>query len=1072
MLNKLIHWSLANRAIVIGLALILMVMGIRTTTELPVEVLPDLSKPTVIILTESAGLSPEEVEMRVTQPIESALMGVAGLTRLRTNSDVSLSLVYAEFGWDTDIYKARTMVQERLQGVSEQLPDGVQPFMTPVASLMGEILLVGVRSTVKEGEPGYMSPSEVRSLADWTIKRRLQSVSGIAEILNMGGGVKQIEIQPDPYRMQANGVSFEELEKAAQESATTTTGGFINTGTTEIMVRNLAMSVQLKDIASTVIKTINDRPISIGDVANVVWGIEPMRGDATVSQSPEKMPTYGVIMSITKAPGFDTRKLTKEINEALEGLKASYPAGVETTLLFQQKDFIDHAIGNLTEAIRDGAIMVTLVIFVFLLNFRTTFITLLAMPLSFGITVLIFKWAGISVNSMTLGGLAVAIGMVVDDAIVDVENVFRRLRENAALEHPHPRLGVIARASGEVRNSILYATVLIILVFLPLLGLTGVEGKLFAPIAIATIISMIASFIVSLTAIPVLCSFLLNPKAGHEHKDGIVTRGMKWALEHVWLRFSLNQPLLMFAIVAVIVALGFSLYPKMGKDFLPKFKEETALVAVTSAPGTSLEEMNKISDMIEQQILSVPEVRKVGRRLGRAERGDHVVPVSTAEFDVDFREPEGQAKESWSFLPAFLKKSHEASAARDRNVILEDITKRIKTVPGVFAVVGGPLADRIGHMLSGVSAPVAVKIFGPDLEELRKIGVEVQAVCKTIPGFEDCKLDQTSSIPQLRIEADRDRARAYGVAPGHLNEQLSALIGGKEVSELRDGQRAVNLVTRLPLEWRDSPNKIAQLPIETGDGHRVPLSLVADVREAKGPNVIFREDSQRRFALAIKPTVRDVSTLVGKLQDEVKAKVKLPEGYFIKFEGEFQAQEDATKRIALFTAVILLVIGFLLYGYFRTPFFAVQVLCDIPLAMVGGLLLTYKMLNNISIATLVGFIAVAGVAARNSIMLISHYLHLMQHEGEPFSKQMVIRGTKERLVPVLMTALAAGIGLIPLVLAADQPGKEILHPVAVVIVGGLVTSTLLGLGVTPTVFFTFGRKAAAKSIELESAASH
>lgn len=1053
MLNKLIHWSLANRAVIIGLSLILMLMGLRTATELPVEVLPDLSKPTVIILTESAGLSPEEVETRVTQPIESALMGVAGLTRLRTNSDVSLSLVYAEFGWDTDIYKARMLVQERLQGVREQLPTGVQPFMTPVASLMGEILLVGVRSTLKEGEPGYMPPSEVRSAADWTIKRRLQSISGIAEILNMGGGVKQIEIQPDPHKMQALGVSFDELEKAATESASTTTGGFINTGTTEIMVRNLAMTVELGDIASTIVKKVNDRPISIGDVANVVWGIEPMRGDATVSQSPEKNPTYGVIMSITKAPGFDTRALTEEITKALAELQPSFPKGMETTLLFQQKDFIDHAIGNLTDAIRDGAIMVTLVIFIFLLNFRTTFITLMAMPLSFGITLLIFKGSGISVNSMTLGGLAVAIGMVVDDAIVDVENVYRRLRENAALEKPHPRLTVIARASGEVRNSILYATILIILVFLPLLGLTGVEGKLFAPIAIATIVSMIASFIVSLTAIPVLCSFLLNPKAGH-HKDGIITRAMKWLLEHVWLRFGLNQPYLLLALALIIVVAAFSLYPQMGKDFLPKFKEETALVAVTSAPGTSLEEMNKISDVVEQQILSVPEVRKVGRRLGRAERGDHVVPVSTAEFDVDFRETEGGAK------------------GRDRNVILADISKRLKTVPGVFAVVGGPLADRIGHMLSGVSAPVAVKIFGPDLEELKKIGGEIQSICKTIPGFEDAKLDVQSSIPQLRIEADRDRARAYGIAPGHLNEQLSALIGGKEVAELREGQRAINLVMRLPLAWRDSPEKISQIPIEMSNGQRVPLSLVAAVREAKGPNVIFREDSQRRYALAIKPTVRDVSTLVERLKKEVTEKVKLPEGYFVKFEGEFQAQQDATQRIALFTGVILLVIAFLLYGYFKTPFFAIQVLFDIPLAMVGGLVLTYFMLNNISIATLVGFIAVAGVAARNSIMLISHYLHLMQHEGESFTQQMVIRGTKERLVPVLMTALAAGIGLIPLVLAADQPGKEILHPVAVVIVGGLITSTLLGLVVTPTVFFTFGRKAAAKSIERESAASH
>ena len=1059
MLNKMIHWALASRALVIGAALILMVMGLKTATELPVEVLPDLTKPTVIILTESPGLAPEEVETRVTQPIETALMGVAGLTRLRSNSDVALSLVYAEFGWDMDIYKARMFVQERLQAARGQLPEGVQPFMTPVASLMGEILLVGVRSTIKEGEAGYLPPREVRSIADWTIMRRLKSVPGIAEILNMGGGVKRIEIQPDPFKMQANGVSFDELEQAATEAASTTTGGFINTGSTEIMVRNLAMTVELDDIARTSIKKVNDRPISIGDVANVVWGIEPMRGDVTVSQTPEKSPTYGVIMSITKSPGFDTRALTDQVKAALQELNASFPPGVETTLLFQQKDFIDNAIGNLTEAIRDGAIMVTIILFLFLLNFRTTFITLMAMPLSFGITMLVFLWMGISVNSMTLGGLAVAIGMVVDDAIVDVENVFRRLRENAGLPHPHPRLQVIAKASGEVRNSILYATVLIILVFLPLLGLTGVEGKLFAPIAIATIISMMASFVVSLTAIPVLCSMLLNPKHGHEHKDGFLTRGMKWLLEHTLLRFGLSQPLVMLGIVLMIVIAAFSLYPKMNKDFLPKFQEETALVAATAAPGTSLEEMNKISDVLEQQILSVEGVSKVGRRLGRAERGDHVVPVSTAEFDVDFRKGEGDGE-------------GHSKEGRGRKEIIADITKKLKSVPGVFAVVSGPLADRIGHMMSGVSAPVAIKIFGPDLEKLRQLGIEIQTIAKTIPGFEDCKLDQTSSIPQLRIEADRDRAKAYGIAPGKLNEQLSALIGGKEVAELREGQRRVSLVTRLPVEWRDSPDKIAELPMEAGDGQRIPLSLVADVREAKGPNVIFRENAQRRFALAIKPTVQDVSNLVVKLRDEVTEKVKLPEGYFITFEGEFQAQKEATQRIATFTLVVLAVIAFLLYGYFRTPFFALQVLFDIPLALVGGLVFTYFKLNNISIATLVGFIAVAGVAARNSIMLISHYLHLMQHEGEGFTKKMVIRGTKERLVPVLMTALAAGIGLIPLVLAADQPGKEILHPVAVVIVGGLITSTLLGLGVTPTVFYTFGRKAAANAIANDAPASH
>jgi CzcA family heavy metal efflux pump len=1056
MLNKLIHWSLGNRSIIIGAAIVLLVLGVRTAVELPVEVLPDLTKPTVVILTESSGLAPEEVELRVTQPIENALMGVAGLTRLRSNSDVALSLVYAEFGWDTDIYKARTLVQERLQSVREQLPQDVQPFMTPVASLMGEILLVGVRCTIKEGADGYLPPQEVRSLADWTIKRRLQSIPGIAEILNMGGGVKRIEIQPDPFKMQAFDVSFDELKEAAAEAASTTTGGFINSGPTEIMVRNLAMTVSLDDIEQTVIKQINDRPIGIGDVAKVGWGIEPMRGDATVSQWPEKSPTYGVIMSITKAPGFDTRELTQQVKAALEELQPGFPAGVETMLLFQQKDFIDHAIGNLTEAIRDGAVMVVIVLFLFLLNFRTTTITLMAMPLSFSITLLVFKWADISVNSMTLGGLAVAIGMVVDDAIVDVENVFRRLRENAMLEQPHSRLKVIAKASGEVRNSIFYATILIVLVFLPLLGLNGVEGRLFAPIAVATIISMTASFVVSLTVIPVLCSVLLRPKAGGNHRDGIISRSLKWLLEHLLLRFTLSQPLLVVGAVAMLVVGAVSLYPQMNKDFLPKFQEETALVAVTAAPGTSLDEMNRIADVIEQQILSVPEVRKVGRRLGRAERGDHVVPVSTAEFDVDFRDTEDAGE----------------GVSRPRREILDEIGKRVRAVPGIFAVVGGPLADRIGHMLSGVSAPVAVKIFGPDLDRLRQIGVEIQGIARSIPGFQDCKLDQTSSIPQLRIEADRDRAKAYGVAPGHLNNQLATLIGGETMATLRDGQRSLNLVVRLPLEWRDSPERISQLPVETEGGQLVPLSLVADVREAKGPNLIFRENSQRRFALAIKPTVRDVSNLVERLREEVAENIKLPEGYFVTYEGEFQAQQEATARIAVFSLLILGVIALLLYGYFRTPFFALQVLCDIPLALVGGLVLTWLLLNNISIATLVGFIAVAGVAARNSIMLISHYLHLMQQEGEGFTRRMIIRGTQERLVPVLMTALCAGIGLIPLLLAADQPGKEILHPIAVVIVGGLVTSTLLGLGVTPAVFYAFGRKAATAAIEREAPASH
>lgn len=1086
MLSRLIQWSLLNRNLVLALSLGLLAAGLWTGLRLPVEVLPDLTKPTVVILTEASGLAPEEVEMQVTRPIENALMGVAGLTRLRSNSDVALSLVYAEFDWDADIYRARMLVQERLQTAAEQLPEGVQPYMTPVASLMGEILLVGVRSTIPEGEPGYMSPAEVRTLADWTIRPRLQSIPGIAEVLNMGGGIRRIEIQPDLYRMQALGVTLEELEQAAADAASTTTGGFIEAGVSEIAVRNLAMSTEPADIAATVVKMVNGRPVQIGDVAEVVYGLEPMRGDASVSRQGETDPTYGVIMSITKSPGFDTRALTAQIRAALEGLDAGLPQGVETMLLFQQKDFIDLAIGNLKEAIRDGAVMVAIVLFLFLLNLRTTFITLMAMPMSFAITLLVFQAFGISINSMTLGGLAVAIGMVVDDAIVDVENVYRRLRENASQPIPKHPLGVIASASGEVRNSILYATVLIVLVFVPLLGLSGVEGRLFAPIAIATIISMIASFFVSLTLIPVLCSFLLRPKAteGHGH-DGWLVRVLKRLLRRTLLRLAIERPYPVLAIVLVVLFFSLMLYPKMGKDFLPAFREQTALVAATAAPGTSLEQMNTIADALERQILQVPEVARVGRRLGRAERGDHVVPVSTVEFDVDFITPDesgrhtsnaaaqrGGSQNNASQSSAPPDASAALQAPRSREAVLADLNARLKTVPGTFAVISGPLADRIGHMMSGVAAPVAVKVFGPDQGELLRIGSEVHAIARGIPGLENARLDQQAQIAQLRVEPDRDRAAAYGTTPGLINRQVSALVGGREAAQLREGERMLSLVVRLASPLRDSPAKIALLPLETLGAARVPLGLVADVREALGPNVIFRENGQRRFTVAINPSGRDVASLVEQLQQQVGEQVKLPEGYFITFEGEFQARKEATTRILVLGGAVLLVILGLLYGYFKSLPLALLVLLNIPLALVGGLVLTRLMINNISIATLVGFIAVGGVAARNGIMMISHYLHLMKHEGEGFTRAMVERGTQERMVPVLMTALAAGIALIPFVLAAGEPGKEILHPVAVVIVGGLISSTLLDFIVTPLIFFNFCRRAAFRALERGSSASH
>jgi CzcA family heavy metal efflux pump len=1039
MLNRLIRFSLAHRGLILVAALLVLVFGFQTARSLPVEVLPDLTKPTVTILTEAPGLAPEEVEALVTVPMETALMGVSGLTRLRSTSDVALSLIYVEFDWGSDIYHARQLVWERLQSVNDTLPDGVAPFMTPVASLMGEIMLVGVSS-----KDGSVSPRDLRTVSDWNVSLRLKSILGIAEVLAMGGGVRQVQVQPDPEKMLALNVTFDELREATAAAASNTTGGTLTSAPQEIMVRHLAMTTDLNDIGSTIVKHVNDRPIKIADVATVVWDLEPMRGDAAVNGTP------GVILSVTKSPGFDSLELTAKVEDALAELQKTLPEGVEITALFRQADFIEHAIANLGEAIRDGAIMVILVLFLFLFNFRTTFITLMAMPLSFAITVLVFRMMDISVNSMTLGGLAVAIGMVVDDAIVDVENVFRRLRENARLPEPKPKLDVIARASGEVRNSILYATLFILLVFVPLLGLTGVAGRLFTPIAIATMVSMSASFVVSLTVIPVLCSLLLRPKQGKEHQDSRLVRVLKSIFKHTWLRLALRAPFVVMALAAMLVAGALSLYPTMGQAFLPSFREETALVALTAAPGTSLTQTNAISDIADRLLLSIPEVRQVGRRVGRAERGDHIVPVSTVEFDIDFITDEN---------------------SRSRAEVLEDIRLKVRTIPGTFSVVSGPLADRIGHMLSGVSAKIAIKVFGPSLDEIRRVGTDIQTVAHSIPGLETARIEQQAPIPQLRIEVDRERALAYGVTPGALNSQLSALMAGDTVGQLYEGQRTVELVVRLPESWREQPDRLRDLYIDTLSGQRIPLHLIAKIRNAKGPNVIQRENTQRRFVVSINPTVRDLAGLVRRLQAKVSEKVAQPKNVFISYEGEFQAQQEATKRIAWMSIAVFVIIALLLFNYFKTAVFAVQILADIPLALVGGIVFTWLTLKNISIATLVGFIAVAGISARNSVMLLSHYLHLMRHEGEGFTREMIERGTLERLAPVFMTALSAGIALIPLVLAAEQPGKEILHPVAVVIVGGLVTSTFLGLGVTPAVFYTFGRKAAQRSIDQKAAAS-
>ena len=1041
MLDHLIRFSLKHRALVITAALLLLLLGARTGMTLPVEVLPDMTKPTVTVLTESPGLAPEEVETLVTRPLENALLGVGGLDRLRSNSDVGLSLVFVEFAWGTDIYKARQLVQERLQTV--KLPESTRSGMTPVSSLMGEILLVGLRD-----KSASMAPMDLRTLADRTIARRLQSIPGVAEVLAIGGGVKQLRVEPDPIRLRAEGITIEELENAISLAAGTSTSGYLQAGPREIMVRNLAMTADPADIASSIIKRSGDRIITIGDVASVGFGVAPMRGDAAIAFAGETGESAGVVLSIDKAPGFDTLKLTDAIEKALDELRPTLPQGVEVSVLFRQGDFIENAIGNLKEAIRDGAIMVSIVLVLFLLNLRTTFITLTAIPLSFAITLITFNLFGTGVNSMTLGGIAVAIGMVVDDAIVDVENVFRRLRENAASPQPKPRLEVIAAASSEVRSSILYATILIVLVFVPLLGLEGLEGRLFQPIAIATIVSMLASFIVSLTLIPVLCSFMLKPAEGAIHHDGPLVRALKNFTQKTFLKAAFNAPFAVIGIVLTLLIAAAMLYPGMGKEFLPTFNEGSATISFASAPGSSLKQSNEVGKKAVELLLQIPEVKSVGRRAGRAERDDHVMPVSVNEFDVEFH-----------------------AKGRPREEVFADIRKKLSGIPGTFVNVGQPIGHRLSHMLSGVSAKIAVKIHGPDLDTLRRLGSQVKDAGLGIHGLTDVNLEAQVAIPQVRIEVNRERARTEGIAPADINQQISKLLGGQQLGELRDGEATLDLMIRLPESWRTWPDTIGDLMIQTRDGRHLPLSLVAEVHQVNGPNVINRENGQRRIVIGANTGERDLASLVQQWQKAVATNVVLPQGYTLRFEGEYLARQEASKRIFTFFAIVIALIAVLLTAYFRSISLALQVMLNLPLALAGALAFTWWQIDNISIATLVGFIAVGGVAARNGIMMISHYLHLMRHEGEAFGIPLITRGTLERLVPVLMTALSAGIALIPLVLSPGEPGKEILHPVAVAIVGGLISSTLLDLVVTPSIFFLIGKKAAEKSLRLNAPAT-
>jgi CzcA family heavy metal efflux pump len=1047
MLNHVIQFSIRHRFLVLCAAALLLVYGATVVAKMPVDVLPDLNRPVVTILTEAHGLAPEETEALVSFPIETMMNGASGVERVRSASSAGLSIVWVEFDWGTDIFRARQIVNEKLQLAQARIPGDTVPSLGPISSIMGEIMLISLSGGHGPRGAAVTEPIEVRSLADWVVRQRLLAIPGVSQVVPIGGGTKQYQVLTNPGRLQQYGVTLDQLTEAVKGSNLNTSGGFLQTGSREAVIRIMGRARTVEDIQRTVVTVRNGVPVTVGQVARVELGRPLARGDASVNGEP------AVILSIQKQPNANTLELTKAVDKALGEIQASLPPDVKVNAdLFRQSHFIEAAVNNVEEALRDGAILVFLILMLFLLNLRATIISLTAIPLSFVIAMLVLDRFGISVNTMTLGGLAVAIGLVVDDSIVDVENVFRRLKENRRKPNPEPPLTVIYHASAEVRNSIVFATFIIILVFLPLLSLEGMEGRVFMPLGLAFIIALTASLVVSLTVTPALCAFLLA-HAGRGRTARVLGRLMpaRWQRdenapgqeEDTWLvrrlkrldaplvRWSLRHYNLVMGGAVVMVGLAGTLFFAMGREFLPPFNEGSLSVSAILPPGTGLDESNRVGTAIEKLLRSVPEVQHTGRRTGRAEMDEHAEGVGYSEIDVG------------------LKRSDRPQAA-----VLAEIRQKMDQIPGVVIAIGQPISHRLDHLSSGVRAALAVKVYGPDLDELRRRAEEVRAVMATVPGIVDLQVEPQIEVPQVQVEINRDAAARYGLIPAVLAETLETAFNGHTVSQILQGQRTYDLAVWFDEAARNNVDVIGQTLVSTPAGPRIPLSQIANVRKTTGPNTINRENVSRRIVVQANVQGRDLNSVVTDLQSRMKsAQAGWTPGYFLEYGGQFESQQAAMSRLlflGLFTLIAIFLALYMALGSWRM---ALQVMVDLPLAMVGGVVAVFLTGGVLSVASLVGFITLFGIATRNGIMMLSHYVHLMREEGESFSEEMIVRGTLERLSPVLMTALAAALGLLPLALSVGQPGKELLQPIAVVILGGLISSTLLDQVVTPTLFY-------------------
>lgn len=1031
MLNRIIAAALANRAIVLLIALLVGGYGLFKAANTPIDVLPDLNRPIVTVMTEAHGMVPEDVERLVTWPIEQVMNGATGVFRVRSASGLGLSVVYVEFDWGTDIYLDRQIVAEKLQSAVPALPPDVQPILAPISSIMGQVQMIGFQS--KTGETDIL---ELRRRIDRDVRPRILSLSGIAQVITIGGQPSELQVVVDADKLRVFDVTLQEVAEATEGANVNVAGGFLNIGAKGPLVAVSGLLEKPEELTGAVVREDPVRPVRIEDVADVVFGPAAIpTGTAGINGEP------GIVMVIMKQPGIDTLALTERVNAELRQIQRELPSDVVIDDgVFQQAAFIERAIDNVLEAVRDGAILVVIILFLFLLNFRTTFITLSAIPLSVAIASLVFAAFGLTINTMTLGGLAVAIGTLVDDAIVDVENVFRRLHQNSRKERKEPVLWVLFAASSEVRKPVMYGTFLVTVVYLPLFFLSGIEGRLFAPIGLAYIISVFASTFVALTVTPVLCYYLLGRRAqqASDEKYGgwLVTRlraaaatGVHFSTRHV-------ERILAVCVVAFLI-IG-TLLMNTGSTFLPPFNEGTAQVNIVLPPDASLETSDRFGRRMEDLIKDIDGVASVARRTGRAPQDEHAMPVSVSEAIVNF----------------------DPNSTRSREEVIEEIRDKMSyEFPGVAYSAEQPLAHLLSHLLSGVTAQVAIKIAGPDLDVLRDTAAEVEAKVKAIDGVRDLYTEPQVLIDQVEVKPRRTELARQGIGVDTLAETVELAMGGQEVSRLQVGQIAYPIKVRLREEDRQNLSQLAGLYLRRGDASLVRIADVADVRVSKTPNNINRENVQRRIVVQHNVGGRslgEVVTEVNAALGPVREKLAAMSGYTIRISGQFEAQQEATQLIMSLSALSIVLMVLILYMHFRSMRLAMLVLLTRPVAFIGAG--AYVVLSGqvMSVATLVGFIALLGVAARNAILLVDHYMHLMREEGESFSIEMLVRAGQERIVPVLMTALTSGIGLVPLALAADQPGRELLYPVATVIIGGLVTNTLLDFLVMPGLFWRFG----------------